>query len=187
MDEDEILHVNNKIYERDLKKKIRPLLNGGLLKSEVFDEARFEYIPLIKVVLDILREKGLFKKKILKIPENLYLDYKTKNILYRKDKKIMVAKVLDVDPNKIVDLDDFCEITSVYRGEVDFDFRKLGGKTLDFKAIKHSMERKYRVHVKTADLVLFPVWHCRINQKKGNEHRIILIDGVLGNEMILDQ
>ncbi len=183
LDLNNILYVKNIILERELKKKIKPYLEGGLIKLEVLGTVNFQYLPLIKVDLVFLQQKGLLKKKTIEIPENLYLDFKTKDLLFVKKNKFLFTAVLDLDPHKISDLDDFCKIESIAKNEIDFDFRKLGGKKLDEKTIKNMMERKYRVRVNKIDIVLFPTWKCSIAKKKGGGIRIINLDGIFGNQI----
>jgi hypothetical protein len=184
---EEVLLVKNVVLERELQKRIKPYLDGGMIKSEVLDDVKFQHIPLIKVDLVVLQERGMFKKKTVEVPENLYLDFQTKDLLFVKKNKIMFTGVLDIDPDKIDDIDDFCTLESVPKSEVDFDFRTLGGKKPNFVEIKNMMERKYRVSVRAVDMVLFPVWQCQVSHKKGNGKRTILLDGVFGNEISKDK
>ena len=72
-----------------------------------------------------LKEKGLFRKRTEEIPENLYLDYKNMDMLYVDKKHIQFDSVIDVDPDKIIDLDNICEIKAKSEKELDFDKRKL--------------------------------------------------------------
>ena len=54
---------------------------------------------------------------------------------------------------------------------------------MDFKSIKQSMERKYKVNVLKAELVLFPVWKCKIENKKNSKKRELCLDGIFSNEI----
>ena len=181
--EDQVLHVENKIFERDLEKKVKPHLEGGLFKSEKLDGTKFRYQPLVKVDLTFFQEKGFFKKKTVEIPENLYLDFKTNDLLHVKKEQFVFSPVLDMEPHEISDLDNHCKIETISKDEVDFDFRILGGKKLDKKAIKNMMERKYRVEVHKVEMVLVPTWECTLKQKKGKSTRTVTLDGIYGNEM----
>ena len=49
--------------------------------------------------------------------------------------------------------------------------------------IKQNMERKYKVNVLKAELVLFPVWICKIENKKNSKKRALCIDGIFSNEI----
>lgn len=178
--EDEVLCVRNNIYETDLVKIIKPLLKGLVFKSEELSEVKFSYLPLLKVDLVFFKEKGLFKKTTEEINENLYLHYKTHDILSFKKKVITFSSLIDMDPNKIDDLDENCEFEVKSKSEVDFDFRKLG-KKIDKKEIKNLLERKYRVEVSEVELLLLPAWICNIMDKKTGEERILNIDGIFGN------
>jgi len=176
-----ILCVENKLFERDLLKAIKPHLKGTVFKSEELDDAQFEYLPLIQVKLIYLKESGLLRKNVKEIPENLYLHYKTMDLLYIERAKIKFSAVVDIDPNKIVDLDNICEIVHKDESQIDFDRRKLGRKKMDINSIKNNMERKYRVKVSNVELVLFPIWKCTIKNKKNNTVREINIDGIFSN------
>ena len=179
--ENELLVAKSNIFERDLKNKLRPHLSGTLFKSERIDRSIFKYIPIIMVNLVFIDVKGIFKKSITEIPENLYLDFKTLDIFYVVDKKFKFASVVDADPHKIEDLDNYCKLELYDKDDVDFDFRALGGKRLNKKKVKSSLERKYRVTVNNSELVLFPLWECTIKNKKDGKTRMIMIDGIFGN------
>ena len=113
-----------------------------------------------------LDQKGFFNKTITEIPENLYLDFKTHDIMFIKNDVINFASVVDIDPHKIMDLDDCCTIELLNKSQVDFDFRSLGGRKLNKKKVKHNLERKYKVKVKDSELIIFPLWECTIKNKK---------------------
>ena len=110
-------------------------------------------------------------------------DFKTNDLLHIKKEEFVFSSVLDMDPHEISDLDNHCKIEAISKDEVDFDFRILGGKKLDKKAIKNMMERKYRVEVHKVEMVLVPTWECTIKQKKGKRTRTVTLDGIYGNEM----
>jgi len=183
IDMEVVLRVQNKVFERELKRKIKPYLSGVMIKSDKLSDTKFHYLPLIKVALIFYKKKGLFKKTVKEIPENLYIDFKTKNLLYVKNNQFRFNSVVDVDPHKISDLDDHCKIESVHKDKIDYDFRKLGGKKLSIKAIENMMERKYPVKVKDVKLLLFPTWECTIKGKKGKSVRTVVLDGVYGKEI----
>jgi hypothetical protein len=180
---DKLLVVNNMILERDLKKRMKPFLEGTFFKSEELVSSKFEYLPLIKIDLIFMEEKGLFRKKTTEIPENLYLNYKTEDVLYVEDKSFKFANVVDRDPHKIEDLDNHCTFVEKDKDDVDFDFRSLGGKKLKKSKITKLMERKYRVEVNHVEMVLFPTWTCEIKIKKEKKSRMLKIDGVYGNPL----
>ena len=106
------------------------------------------------------------------------------DLLYIERAKIKFSAVIDIDPNKIVDLDNICEIVHKDESQIDFDSWKLGRKKMDINSIKNNMERKYRVKVSSAELVLFPIWKCKIKDKKNNTKREINIDGIFSNIIV---
>ena len=180
---EEVLCVRNKVFERDLLKKIRPYLAGGMIKSEELSGSTFRYLPLIKVELIFYQEKGLFKKTVTEIPENLYLDFKSRDLLYLQQNQFKFSSVVDLDPHKIKDLDDHCEIEPVRKDKIDYDFRGMGGRKLNKKAIENMMERKYPVKVHDVELLLFPTWELTVKEKKSKDTRTVVLDGVLGKEI----
>ena len=183
VDMEEVLYVKNKVFERDLVKKIKSCLIGGLVKSEELSDTKFRYLPLIKVALIFYQKKGIFKKTVTEIPENLYLDFKTRDMLYVKNNQFRFRSVVDLDHHKISDLDDQCEIEPVRKDKIDYDFRGMGGRKLDKKAIRNMMERKYPVKVHDVELLLFPTWECTVKGKKSKDTRTVVLDGVLGKEL----
>jgi hypothetical protein len=180
---EEVLCVRNKVFERDLVKKIKPYLAGGLVKSEELTDTKFRYLPLVKVSLIFFQKKGVFKKTVTEIPENLYLDFKTQNLLYVKNNQFIFSSVVDLDPNKISDLDDHCDIKPIRKDKIDYDFRGMGGRKLNKKAIRNMMERKYQVKVNDVELLLFPTWECTVKEKKSKDTRTVVLDGGLGKEI----
>ena len=178
---EKLLVVRNMILERDLRKKVKPFLAGTLIKSEELASSEFDYLPLIKVDLTFMEEKGIFRKKTTEIPENLYLDFKTQEVMYVDDQSFKFAAVVDADPHKIEDLDNHCTIVEKDKDDVDFDFRSLGGRKLNKIKIKKLMERKYGVVVNNVEMVFFPTWTCTIKHKKESKTRALHLDGVFGN------
>ena len=159
--DDYVLVVENKIFERDLLSLVKPHLLGKLFKKEKLISTNFKYLPIIKVEVTFEQKKGIFKKKILNIDENIYLDYKSFDIFYAENKFFKFSEVVDAAPNEIYDLDNCCDMVVKNKSEVDFDFRTLGGKKLEVKKVKSVVERKYRVKVKNIDLVFFSLMDLR--------------------------
>ena len=178
---EQLLVVRNMVIERDLQKKIKPHLAGTLIKSEELVSSMFQYKPLIKVEITWVEKTGIFRKKKIEIPENLYLDFKTEKLVYVENATFKSAYVVDSDPHKIKDLDNYCTILEKNTDDVDFDYSSLGGRSLDKNKIKKLMERKYGVVVNNVAMVLFPTWTCTIKNKKDNKTRELLLDGVFGN------
>ena len=178
-----ILVVENIIFERDLLKIIKPFLNGLIFKSEKLNEIKFNYYPLIQINLIFLKEKGFFRKRTEEIPEKLYIDYKDYKLVYIKKNKFLFTNVVDIDPNKIIDLDNKCQIIEKDIKDIKFDKRTLGNKRLDKNKIKNHMERKFRVKVLDIKLILLPYWKCGIINKKTNKSRFMNIDGIFGSEI----
>ena len=178
---EKVLVVQEVIKERDLDKKIRQHLAGRIFKSELFKQSRFKYLPLVKVDLTFIEEKGFLWKSQTKIPENLYLNYKTRELFFVEKQQFQYSQMVHSDPHKIEDLDDHCVMEEIPRVEVDFRFGTLDKKKLNKAAIKKLMERKYQSIVNDVELVLFPVYECIINDKKKNKNRKILLDAIFGN------
>ena len=136
---------------------------------------------MVKVDLTFIEEKGFLRKIQTKIPENLYLNYETRELFYVQKQQFQFSEIVHSDPNKIEDLDDHCVMEESPRNEVDFRFGALDRKKLNKSAIKKLMERKYQAVVNDVDLVLFPVWECTIKEKKKSKSRKILLDAIFGN------
>ena len=178
---EKVLVVQEVIKERDLNKKIRQHLSGRIIKSELLQQSRFKYLPLVKVDLTFIEEKGFLWKTQNKIPENLYLNYKTRELFYVLKQQFQFSQIVHSDPNKIEDLDDHCVMEESPRIEVDFRFGALDKKKLSKSSIKKLMERKYQSVVNDVELVLFPVYECTIKDKKKNKNRKIFLDAIFGN------
>ena len=181
--EEMVFYMKNQIFEREVADRVKPFLAGSLFKSEVFDSASFNYLPLIKVELTFFEKKGIFRKKIKEIKENLYLHYQNHDLFYFKDDTFQYSPVVDEDPHKIVDLDNIGAIESIQKDRVDYDFRELGRRSISKKKITSLMERKYHVKVHSAELILFPMWECIIKSKKNAELRTLFLDGIKGKEI----
>ena len=180
-DKDQIIIVKNMIMERFLAKEIRSHLKGGLFKSEKIASSQFIHLPLIQVAVTFFEKKGLFKKTITEIPENLYLDYNDHKMVHVKKDHFVFSSVIDRDPHKIDDLDNFCTLSRIDRDDVDFDFRSLGGRKINKDKIKKMMERKYNLRVNDVTLTLFPIWKCTLENKKTKESREVVLDGIFAN------
>ena len=179
--QEQVLVVQEVVKERDLNKYIRPHLSGRIIKSERLDQSRFKYIPLVKVDLTFIEEKGFLWKSKNQIPENLYLNYKTRDLFYVHKQQFQFSQIVHSDPNKIEDIDDHCVMEESPRVEVDFRFGTLDKKKLNKSAIKKLMERKYQSVVNDVELVLFPVYECTIKDKKKNKRRKVFLDAIFGN------
>ena len=180
LNSNDILVVENIIYERDLPKKVRSELEGTFFKSEELVDTKSAYHPMIKVNLTFIKEKGFFKKTKESLVENLYIDYKTEDLVYVHKSHFKFSNILEEDPNEIVDLDEYCTFNAEKKDDIDYDFRQLG-KKLNESYIKRSMEKRYPIEVHSSQLILFPVWMCEIQNKKKKTKRRIYLDGVFGN------
>ena len=60
---DKVFYMKNQIFEREISDRVKPFLAGSLFKSEVFEKAVFDYLPLIKVDLTFFEKKGFFERK----------------------------------------------------------------------------------------------------------------------------
>lgn len=181
----EILCVKNIVFERNLLKKIKPYLSGGFFKTQELTDTQFNYLPLIKVALIFHKKRGIFKKTVLEIPENLYLDFNTRAMLYVNKRQFKFRSVVDMDPHRISDVDDHCKIKPVLKDNLDYDFHVMDSNKLDKKVIQNMMERKYPVKVQSVELLLFPTWKCTVKGKKNKDTQTVLLDGVFGKEIKL--
>ena len=108
-------------------------------------------------------------------------DFRTEKLIYVENATFKSAYVVDSDPHKIEDLDNYCTIVEKNKDDVDFDYSSLGGRSLDKNKIKKLMERKYGVVVNNVEMVFFPTWTCTIKHKKESKTRALHLDGVFGN------
>ena len=155
-----VFYMKSHIFEREIQDRVNSFLDGTFFKSELLEKSIFNYLPLIKVELTFYSKKGVFRKKTKEIQENLYLHYKDYTLFFLKDDVFQFSSVVDEDPHKIVDLDNIGKIESLEKDKIDYDFRQLGGKSINKKKIKSLMERKYDVAVHSSKLILFPIWEC---------------------------
>ena len=163
-----------------LKKSLEIAKSAKITRSKIVLDPN-QYKPLIKVEITWVEKTGIFRKQKIEIPENLYLDFNTEKLIYVENKRFKSAYVVDSDPHKIKDLDNYCTIVEKNKDDVDFDYSYLGGRSLDKNKIKKLMERKYGVVVNNVEMILFPTWTCTIKNKKENKTRELLLDGVFGN------
>jgi len=183
---EDVLVVDFTLHERNLNRAIKTHLKHktlNLITLEKLDSAKFDYYPLLKVNMLFNNKKGIFKRKIEQVPVNLYLDYKQLNILMIEDKAMHFEALIDMDPHKIDDLDGLIFPQTKKRSEVEYDFRKLG-KRIDIADVKTLLERKYDVEVKDVGLMLYPVWHCVIQDKQNGTMRALTVDAVMGYPLL---
>ena len=117
--DDEIVWIaENKIFERDINKRVRKFLEGGMFfKDEDIAESKFSYMRLIRVELSFMKKKGFIRKTTEEISGiNLYLrriKISSKNNEYKIlsfNKGIRFDSIVDEDPDQILDLDDKCDL-----------------------------------------------------------------------------
>ena len=192
-DDDTVWTIKNKIFERDVSKKIRQYLKGNLIfKSEKLIKAKFKYLSLIRVECTFIKEKGFFKKSEEKIDDiKLYLNrYDNNNDIEYKIlsfyNNIQFDSIINKDPHKIKDLDDMCELVQKKRSELRDEFEFRGRKEIKKieKDIVKLMEKKYNVNVNAVYLTLLPIWECKISNKEDEScERRIDIDAIYGKKI----
>jgi hypothetical protein len=88
-----------------------------------------------------------------------------------------------MEPHKIEDIDGLILPAAKSKSEIDYDFRKLG-KKISPEEVRKLLERKYDVEVEEVELLLYPVWHCRIQHKETGSIRLLTIDAVMGYPLV---
>ena len=142
-----------------------------------------------------MKKKGFIRKTTEEIKGiNLYLNrikHTGKDNEYKIlsfDDGIRFDSIIDKDPNKIVDLDDKCELIKKNRSDTrsDYEFRgRVEIKEIEKELIK-VMEKKYDINVEGLYWTLFPIWNCKVKDKKNKtSERTIIIDGVFGKTVSL--
>ncbi len=91
--------------------------------------------------------------------------------------------LIEMNPDKIDDIDGLIMPTAKSRSEIDYDFRKLG-KKVSAEEVRKLLERKYDVEVNEVELLLYPVWNCRIQHKQTGNIRLLTIDAVMGYPLV---
>lgn len=178
--------VKHKIFEKDLKASIRRELSGTFFKSEEVIDTKFIYFPLIKVELFFTKKSGVFKKSTEEISENLYLDYQTHKILHFNKGHFEFEKVPAMEPDKISDLDYKCDVQSTCKNEIiNFEFEQIKSG-IDQMEIKFELETKYPVDVINSELILLPIWSCKIKEKVTDKTRNVFLDGIYGKSITIE-
>lgn len=184
--DEKVLVVDFSIRERSLSKAIKPHIEHktlNLITLEKFESAEFAYFPMLKASMIFNNKKGIFSKKIEQVPVNLYLNYKDQQIMNIKGGKMTFESLIEMNPNKIEDIDGLILPSTKNRSEIDYDFRKLG-KKISPEEVRKLLERKYDVEVNEVELLLYPVWHCRIQHKETGSIRLLTIDAVMGYPLV---
>jgi hypothetical protein len=94
--------------------------------------------------------------------------------------------VVDRDPHKITDLDNYCEFETADAADIGFDIKTIDPKKADAVEIRNLIERKYPVSVQDIEIVLLPVWDCVLKEKKSGSTRSIRLDALLGREILFN-
>ena len=184
--DEKVLVVDFSIHERSLSKALKPHIEHktlNLIALEKLESAAFAYYPMLKASMIFNNKKGIFRKKIEQVPVNLYLNYKDQQIMIIKGGKMTFEPIIEMNPDKIEDIDGLIFPAVKSRAEIDYDFRKLG-KKVSAEEIKKLLERKYDVEVNEVELLLYPVWHCRIQHKETGNIRLLTIDAVMGYPLV---
>lgn len=176
----EVLTIPVRIAEAEAIKRVKPMLEGGLLfKNEEVYDTKFSYIPIWKVSAS--REKKrffFFSKEEL---DEYYLSAENGAIMSLSKKAIVFHKLMTKGAEKIRNLDDDEDIAFV---------PKLPNEVDGFPTIRVGMSKVYRVlelklGVKpfSAEIVLLPVWTLKIRHKKRSTGRAITIDAATGRTL----
>lgn len=184
--DEKVLVVDFSIRERSLSKALKPHIEHktlNLIALEKLESATFAYYPMLKASMIFNNKKGIFRKKIEQVPVNLYLNYKDQQIMIIKGGKMTFEPLIEMNPDKIDDIDGLIMPTAKSRSEIDYDFRKLG-KKVSAEEVRKLLERKYDVEVNEVELLLYPVWNCRIQHKQTGNIRLLTIDAVMGYPLV---
>lgn len=176
----EVLTIPLRIAEADAIKRVKPMLEGGLLfkNEEVFD-TKFSYIPIWKVSASREKKRFLFFSK--EELDEYYLSAENGAIMSLSKKAIVFHKLMTKGVEKIKNLDDDEDIAFV---------PKLPSEVEGFPTIKTGTSRVYRalelklgVKPVSAELVLLPVWTLKARHKKRLTSRAIVIDAATGRTL----
>jgi hypothetical protein len=176
----EVLTIPVRIAEAEAIKRVKPMLEGGLLfKNEEVYDTKFSYIPIWKVSAS--REKKrffFFSKEEL---DEYYLSAEDGAILSLSKKSIVFHKLMTKGAEKIRNLDDDEDIAFVPKlpNEVDgFPTIRVG-----MSKVYRALELKLGVKPFSAEIVLLPVWTLKIRHKKRSTGRAITIDAATGRTL----
>jgi hypothetical protein len=173
----EVLTIPMRISEAEAVKRIKPMLEGGMLfKNEEVCDAKFSYIPIWKVSASRETKRFfLFRKEEL---DTYYLSAENGTIVSLKKNAIVFHKLMTKEAGKIKNLDDDEDVVFVPKlpNEVE-EFPRIA---IGMDKIYHTLELKLGVKPVSAEIVLLPVWSLKIKHKRKPMKRTIIIDAATG-------
>jgi hypothetical protein len=176
----EVLTIPVRIPEAEAVKKIRPMLEGGMLfKNEEVYDAKLSYIPIWKVSASHETRKFFFFRK--EESNEYYLSAENGAIVSLEKNAIVFHRLMTKGVGKIRNLDDDEDVTFVPRlpSEVE-EFPKI---TMGTGKIYRVLALKLGVKSFSSEIVLLPVWSLKVKHKKRSVKRVILIDAATGRTL----
>jgi len=172
----EVLTIPMRITQVEASKRVKPMLEGGLLgkKEEIYD-AELVHIPIWRVSATRETKRLFFKKKRF---DTYYLSAHTGAIVSLEKKEMVFRKLMTKSVENLKDLDDDDNITFV---------PKLPSEVEKFPRIEMGTRRIYRklqltlgVSPVSAEIILLPVWTLKVRHKKKSAERTIFMDAATG-------
>jgi hypothetical protein len=176
----EVLTIPVRIPETEAVKKIKPMLEGGMLfKNEEVYDAKLSYIPIWKVSASHETKRFLFFRK--EESHEYYLSAENGAIASLEKNAIVFHKLMTKGVGKIRNLDDDEDVTFVPRlpSEVE-EFPKIAIGT---EKIYRILALKLGVKSFSSEIVLLPVWSLKVKHKKRPIKRMIIIDAATGRTL----
>jgi len=176
----EVLTIPVRIPEAEAVKKIKPLLEGGMLfKNEEVYDAKLSYIPIWKVSASRDTKRFFFFRK--EESNEYYLSAENGAIVSLEKNAIVFHKLMTKGVGNIRNLDDDEDVTFVPRlpSEVE-EFPKIAMGT---GKIYHILALKLGVKSFSSEIVLLPVWSLKVRHKRKPMKRVITIDAAMGRSL----
>lgn len=158
----------------EAKQKVKSMLEGGLFgKKEEVAECNDKYAALFRIKLNYLK-KGTFSSKLKPIPTELFVEAKSKKIVYAEGKNFRLEPENIADPRKIKSF----ELTEEDIELKEFDNAKMPKINADklYKEIKEFLEKEFKVECLNYDVYMLPIWELVIKKRKGPGIRKIIFE-----------
>lgn len=173
----EVLAIPMRVSEVEAIKRVKPMLDGGLLfKTEEVYDATSAYIPIWKVSTTRERKKLFFFRE--EELNEYYLSAETGAIISLGRSEIFFHQLMMKDAEKIRSLDEDEDIVFVPR---------LPTEIQGFPTIRLGVNKIYQIlHMKlgvtpvSAELILLPSWILKIRHKKKPSKRTIIMEAATG-------
>ncbi len=174
------------LLEPDARRRAESQLASSMMvfTREEITSQRLAYYPLYKVRFSATVREGWIFKQNVERRDNLYFSALTAEVLSFEGNGFAFSAELPSNPLEIVDLDNLAQFEIRQPGDIEMDDSEMKGLLKD-KEIESSALRKFQLSVLEVTQLFFPIWRFVLRDKHSNAERMLCVDGLKGEPIVL--